>query len=75
MVDDSKIIGPHSLPVPIGSEIEMRLVHIFEMHEAKIVGNSVRDVEGGVRVRKPLGFLCLSFNGGFGLDGGRLVPV
>ena len=39
-VDDSiarcKIIGPHSLPVPIGSEIEMRLVHIFEMREAKI---------------------------------------
>jgi hypothetical protein len=31
-------------------------------------------VEGGVRVRKQLGFLCLSFNGGFGLDGGRLVP-
>jgi steroid delta-isomerase-like uncharacterized protein len=40
VVDDSiarcKIIGPHSLPVPIGSEIEMRLVHIFEMREAKI---------------------------------------
>ena len=38
VVDDSivryKLIGPHS--VPVGSEVEMRLVHIFEMREAKI---------------------------------------
>lgn len=40
VVDDSiahfKVIGPHSVPAPIGSEIEMRLVHVFEMREAKI---------------------------------------
>jgi len=40
VVDDSivrfKLIGPHSVPLPIGSDVEMRLVHIFEMHEGKI---------------------------------------
>ena len=40
VVDDSivrfKLIGPDSVPLPIGSEVEMRLVHIFEMREAKI---------------------------------------
>jgi len=40
VVDDSivrfKLIGPHSVPLPIGSAVEMRLVHIFEMHEGKI---------------------------------------
>jgi len=40
VVDDSigrfKLIGPHLVPVPIGSEVEMRLVHIFEMREGKI---------------------------------------
>jgi hypothetical protein len=30
------IIGPNSIPAPIGSRVEMRLVHIFEMREAKI---------------------------------------
>jgi SnoaL-like domain len=40
VVDDSiirfKLIGPDCIPVPIGSEVEVRLVHIFEMREAKI---------------------------------------
>jgi ketosteroid isomerase-like protein len=40
VVDDSivrfKLIGSNSVPAPIGSQIEMRLVHIFEMREAKI---------------------------------------
>ena len=40
VVDDSivrfKLVGPHSVPLPIGSEVEMRLVHIFEMREGKI---------------------------------------
>ena len=40
VVDDSivrcKIIGSDCIPVPIGSEVEVRLVHIFEMREAKI---------------------------------------
>jgi ketosteroid isomerase-like protein len=40
VVDDSvarfKVIGPYSVPVPIGSEVEMRLVHIFEMREGRI---------------------------------------
>ena len=40
VVDDSivrfKLIGPHSVPLPIGSDVEMRLVHIFEMREGKI---------------------------------------
>ena len=39
-MDDSvahfKVIGPYSVPVPIGSEVEMRLVHIFEMREGRI---------------------------------------
>ena len=38
--DDSvfhcKVIGPDFLPVPVGSSIEMRLVHIFEMRKGKI---------------------------------------
>ena len=38
--DDSiarcKIIGPDFLPVPIGSQVEIRLVHIFELREGKI---------------------------------------
>ena len=40
VVDDSivrcKVIGPDCIPVPMGSEVEVRLVHIFEMREAKI---------------------------------------
>jgi ketosteroid isomerase-like protein len=40
VVDDSvarfKVIGPYSVPVPIGSEVEMRLVHIFEMRDGRI---------------------------------------
>ncbi len=40
VVDDSvarfKVIGPYSVPVPIGSKVEMRLVHIFEMRDGKI---------------------------------------
>ena len=40
LVDDSivrfELIGPHSVPLPIGSDVEMRLVHIFEMREGKI---------------------------------------
>ena len=40
VVDDSivrcKIIGSDCIPVPIGSEVEVRIVHIFEMREAKI---------------------------------------
>jgi ketosteroid isomerase-like protein len=40
VVDDSvarfKVVGPYSVPVPIGSEVEMRLVHIFEMRDGKI---------------------------------------
>ena len=40
VVDDSivrfKLVGPHSVPLPIGSEVEMRLVHIFEMRDGKI---------------------------------------
>jgi len=40
VVDDSiirfKLIGPDCIPVSIGSEVEVRLVHIFEMREAKI---------------------------------------
>ena len=40
VVDDSiirfKLIGPDSVPLTIGSEVEVRLVHIFEMREAKI---------------------------------------
>ena len=40
VVDDSiarfKVIGSKSVPAPIGSQLEMRLVHIFEMREAKI---------------------------------------
>jgi hypothetical protein len=40
VVDDSivrfKLVGPHSVPLPIGSEVEMRLVHIFEMRQGKI---------------------------------------
>jgi hypothetical protein len=40
VVDDSiarfKLIGSDSVPAPIGSQIEMRLVHIFEMRETKI---------------------------------------
>ena len=40
VVDDSivrfKLVGPHSVPLPIGSEVEMRLVYIFEMREGKI---------------------------------------
>ena len=40
VVDDSivrfKLIGPHFVPLPIGSGVEMRLVHIFEMREGKI---------------------------------------
>jgi len=35
VVDDSvarcKVIGPDFLPVPIGSQVEIRLVHIFEL--------------------------------------------
>lgn len=38
--DDSilhcKVIGPDFLAVPVGSNIEMRLVHIFEMRAGKI---------------------------------------
>ena len=38
--DDSiarcKVIGPDFLPVPIGSEVEIRVVHLFEMREGKI---------------------------------------
>ena len=40
VVDDSiirfKLIGPDCIPVPIGSKVEVRLVHIFEMREGKI---------------------------------------
>jgi ketosteroid isomerase-like protein len=40
VVDDSvarfKVIGPYSVPVPIGSEVEMRLLHIFEMRDGRI---------------------------------------
>ena len=40
VVDDSEVTvtvtGPDFLPVPIGSKINMRLVHIFEMREGKI---------------------------------------
>ena len=40
VVDDSivrfQIVGPDSVPLPIGSEVEMRLVHIFEMRDGKI---------------------------------------
>ena len=44
VVDDSisqmTIIGPDSMPVPIGQKIEMRLVHIFEMRDGKICRES-----------------------------------
>jgi hypothetical protein len=30
------VIGPDFVPVPIGSEVEIRVVHIFEMREGKI---------------------------------------
>ncbi|HEY5707064.1 MAG TPA: nuclear transport factor 2 family protein [Terrimicrobiaceae bacterium] len=40
VVDDSivryKLVGANSVPLPIGSQVEMRLVHIFEMREGKI---------------------------------------
>jgi len=40
VVDDSvarcKVIGPDFLPVSIGSQVEIRLVHIFELREGKI---------------------------------------
>jgi ketosteroid isomerase-like protein len=40
VIDDSivrfKLIGPDCIPVPIGSEVEVRLVHIFEMRDGKI---------------------------------------
>src|ERR1700745_1936463 len=40
VVDDSivryTLVGPHSVPLPIGSEVEMRIVHIFEMRDGKI---------------------------------------
>jgi ketosteroid isomerase-like protein len=40
VVDDSivhfTLTGPGFLPVPVGSRVEMRLVHIFEMRSGKI---------------------------------------
>jgi hypothetical protein len=40
-------------PVPIGSQVELRLVHIFEMREAKIAKETSFEMWKG-RVSEPL---------------------
>jgi hypothetical protein len=58
VVDDSivrfKLVGSNSVPAPIGSQIEMRLVHIFETRSQDCERDSVRNVEGSERIRKSL---------------------
>ena len=50
VVDDSIVTfslvgdGMVNAPVPVGSKVEMRLLHIFEMHEGKIARESAFEI-------------------------------